>query len=92
MLNNTPECPFSDPCKARLEPSRQRLIYSMMPSSWAAPENKRPEGTGETKHDRGHNGTSKTRQKNGFAADMIGQAVPMEHSDCLCSIMRRYLS
>ncbi len=59
---------------------------------WEAPKDKRPEGTGEAKPDDGNDYTDKTQQKNGFATDMVGQAVPIEYSDRLCSKMRRHLS
>jgi hypothetical protein len=54
-------------------------------------KDKRPEGTGKTEPDDGNDDTNKRQQKNGFATDMIGQAVPLEHSDSLCSKMCRHL-
>ena len=55
------------------------------------PKDKRPEGTGKTKPDDRNDHTNKTDQKNGFATDVIGQAVPLEHSDGVRSKMCRHL-
>ena len=55
------------------------------------PKDKRPEGTGTTKPDNRNDDTNKTDQKNGFATDVIGQAVPLERSDGTCSKMCGHL-